>query len=471
MRLRTGGRGVALAVALLLEIGLAPAGHAQEISLPDAVRQTLSANLDLAAQRQQLAANREEIGLARAALLPQVGVGARYQVLDDNRSDSLRGSNEVRSLLFAAGLSQVLYDEESWAGFSIQKHVYRGQVQQLEEFRLGVIQDSALAFLELDRSQWLLNIQERNREITQKNMETSRARVAAGWSSEQEILRWEIQLAGNDADVRTAQVGVLQNRFTLNRVRNQPAETPVQASRPTLEEYGFLYGNEAIARELVTPAQDRRARDFLVRLGLQRSPELAVLDASIDATERQLTAKRRAFWIPSLTLNAGIDHQENRGDSDSNQTEWIVKGLLTFPVIQGGAKIAGYKQARSALAGFRTQRRATAITLEESIRSALAQASGSFENVGFTKRAQQGAERNYKLVDSSYTLGVASILDLLDAQDLLLEAELGLANATYDFLEDLIAAERQLAFYSFLEDPADVDTLLTQLEQELGVRP
>jgi outer membrane protein len=458
-------------VVLLLGVGLASVSRAQEISLPDAVRQTLSANLDLAAQRQQLAANREEIGLARSALLPQVGVGARYQVLDSERSDSLRGSNQVRSLLFAAGLSQVLYDEESWAGFSIQKHVYRGQVQQLEDFRLGVIQDAALAFLQLDRSQWLLQIQERNREITRENLETSRARIAAGWSSQQEVLRWEIQLAGNDGDVRTAQVDVLQNRFTLNRVRNLATETPVQAARPTLEEYGFIYASPPLAKELVSPEQDRRARDFLVRMGLRRSPELASLDASIDATERQLTAKRRAFWIPSLTLNAGIDHQNNAGDSDSNKTEWIAKGLLTFPVILGGAKIAGFKQARSALAGFRTQRRATAITLEESIRSALAQASGAFENVGFARRAQEGAERNYKLVDSSYTLGVASILDLLDAQDLLLEAELGIANATYDFLEDLVAAERQLSFYPFLEDPADVDTLLTQLEQELGVRP
>jgi outer membrane protein len=471
MRLGRGERGVARGVVLLLGIGLASVGHAQEISLPDAVRQTLSANLDLAAQRQQLAADREEIGLARSALLPQVGVGARYQILDDDRSDSARGNNDVRSLLFAAGLSQVIYDEESWAGFSIQKHVYRGQVQQLEAFRLGVIQDAGLAFLELDRSQRVLEIQERNRELTTQNLETSQARIAAGWSSEREVLRWETQLAGNDFDVRAAQVSVLQNRFALNRVRNLAPEEPVSAARPTLEEYGFIYASDAVAKAVVTPEQDRRTRDFLVRLGLRRSPDLAALDASIEATERQLTAKRRAFWIPSLTVNAGIDHQTTRGDSDFNQTEWIAKGLLTFPVVQGGAKIAGFKQARSALAGFRTQRRATAITLEESIRSALAEASGAFESVGFARRGQAAAQRNFELVDSSYTLGVASILDLLDAQSQLLTAELALANATYDFLEALLAAERELSYYAFLEAPTEVDELVRQLEQELGIRP
>jgi len=81
------------------------------------------------------------------------------------------------------------------------------------------------------------------------------------------------------------------------------------------------------------------------------------------------------------------------------------------------------------------------------------------------------ARRNFELVEAAYTLGVASILDLLDAQSQLLTAELGLANATYGFLEDLIAAERELSFYAFLEAPAEVDALVDQLEQELGLQP
>jgi outer membrane protein TolC len=149
----------------------------------------------------------------------------------------------------------------------------------------------------------------------------------------------------------------------------------------------------------------------------------------------------------------------------------VVRGNLAFPIFQGGAKFAGHDQARSQLASLRTQRRATAMSLEESIRSALAQASGSFEIVGFSKREVAAARRNFELVEASYTLGVASILDLLDAQSQLLTAELGLADATYGFLGDLIAAERELSYYAFLEPPAEVDALLNQLEQELGRQP
>ena len=38
-------------------------------------------------------------------------------------------------------------------------------------------------------------------------------------------------------------------------------------------------------------------------------------------------------------------------------------------------------------------------------------------------------------------------------------------------LESLVAAERQISLYAFLEAPAEVDALLNQLEQQLGIQP
>ena len=148
-----------------------------------------------------------------------------------------------------------------------------------------------------------------------------------------------------------------------------------------------------------------------------------------------------------------------------------MKGVLTFPLYQGGAKFAGWSQAREALASLRTERRATSQSLEQAIRFAFVQASGSFESVSFANRQLAAAARNFEIVDASYTLGVASILDLLDAQSELLTAELALTNARYGFLEDLVAAEREISFYAFLEAPSDVEALLNQLVRVLGLAP
>jgi outer membrane protein TolC len=443
-----------------------------EIDLAEAALQAIASNLDLIAQRQALAAARQEIGLARSELLPLVEIGSRAEFIEEKYSDSLRLDNKTRSAIVGAGLSQVLYDEESWAGFDIQKHVYAGQVQQLESFQLGVVEDAAIAFLELDRAQQVLVIQERNRELTRRNRGTSRSRIAAGWSSDREVLRWDTQLATNDTDVRAAQVLVLQNRFELNRVRNLPPEEGVTAQPATIDEYGFAYARDAIAAAVAKPEDDRRMRDFLARVGLRRSPDLAAIESSIAAAERQRVASRRAFWVPSLLLGAGIEQSWNdTSTEDFDETLWGVNGTLTFPLFAGGAKFAGLAQANEVLASLRTQRRATALSLEQTIRAAFAQASGSFESVGFSERQVTAGRRNFELVDASYILGVASILDQLDAQQQLLTAELALANATYGFLEDLIVAERTISFYAVLEQPGDVEALLDQLEAELALQP
>ena len=441
------------------------------LGLADAARQALDANLDLAAQRRALAANREEIDLARSALLPQINLGARGEVLGDDRSNDGLGATTSESIAVGAEITQVLYDETDWADFQIQKHVYTGQTQRFEEFQLGVVQAAANAFLELDRSHAVASIQERNRELTARNLETSRARIAAGWSSEREVLRWESQLAENDTDVVAARTDVLVNRFELNRIRNQPVEAPLAPLVTGVEEYGFVYARKPIADAIATPEGDSALRDLLVRVGLARSPELAAIDAAIAAEERLLTSNERAFWVPSLNLDAGIDYLAASGsggpDLDFNDTQWSVGAGLTFPLVEGGAKFAALHQSREFLSSLRIQRRAAAQTLDQGIRSAFAKASGSYANIGFTRRQEAAARKNFGLVNDSYRLGVASILDLLDAQAQLLDADLAVADAVYNFLEDLIAAERQIALYPFLEPESEVAELLSQLEQAL----
>jgi outer membrane protein len=447
-----------------------------KLGLADAVHQAIARNLNLAAQRRALLADEEEVALARSDLLPQIDVGARAQHLEDDRSDGGRGNSTKKSLTLRAELTQVLYDEDDWAGFGIQKHVYQGQRAQLDSFELGIVRDAAITFLELDRSGALLDVRGQNRALTASNMETSRARIAAGWSSQREVLRWESQLASNDTSIAEAATQVLVSRFALNRARNLPAETPIAPLPAQIEQYGFIYARERIVEAISRPEGDRRLRDLLVRVGLPRSPALVAIDAAIAAAERTLTSDQRAFWVPSVSVGATVNHlaadDKSSGQSSNlNETEWSVGALLTFPLLQGGAKFASLRQSRESLSSLRITRRATAETVEQSIRAAFAVASGTFAEHRFALRQQAAAARNYELVKESYVLGVASILALLDGQSQLLRADQAVTNARYDFLEAVIDAEEQMALYPFLEPKSEIVLLIDKIEAELRSAP
>ena len=88
--------------------------------------------------------------LRRSALLPQITFGAAGQVLESERSDGRRGNVSQESATVQGSLSQILYDEESWAAFRIQQHTFDQQREEYESFRLGLISEAAGSFFALD---------------------------------------------------------------------------------------------------------------------------------------------------------------------------------------------------------------------------------------------------------------------------------------------------------------------------------
>jgi outer membrane protein len=444
----------------------------QELDLGGAVRQALAASLDLVAQRAQLEADREEIGIARAGLLPQAAFGAQGQILDADRATPDRGNTTQKSATIFAGVSQVIYDDSVWADYSIQKHRFESQRSEFESFRLGLVAATGATFLALEQAEAVVDVQRRNRELTRQNVETARVRVSTGYSGERDVLRWESQLSSNDTAVARAEAAVLVNRFELNRVRDQPLEDPIEVVESGLAEYGFAYARPSVAKAIESEAGATALRNFMVRVGLSRSPDLAAVDAAVAAEKRSVTAGRRAFWVPTVTFGAGVDHlvaQETStgGPSTSNDTEWGVKAGLSIPIFAGGARISELRQSSQTLSSLKTQRRSLQQTIEETIRGAFAQASAAFRSYGFAKQQQDSSQRNFQLVRDSYKAGVSSILDLLDAQTQLLEAELSVANAYYGFLTDVMVAEQAIALFGFLEPESEVIGLLDQLEAVL----
>jgi outer membrane protein TolC len=85
--------------------------------------------------------------------------------------------------------------------------------------------------------------------------------------------------------------------------------------------------------------------------------------------------------------------------------------------------------------------------------SAINQTRASYPSIFLSRDAADAARRNLDLVTNSYINGIKSIIDLLDAQNQHLQAELDATDAVYNFLIDYMGVERAIGeFAVFLPD-------------------
>ena len=80
---------------------------------------------------------------------------------------------------------------------------------------------------------------------------------------------------------------------------------------------------------------------------------------------------------------------------------------------------------------------------------------GSYAQIDLAEQAAAAGLRNFELVQSGYSQGAVNIIDLIDAQNAALTAELSRATAVFEFMINLTNAGRSISSFDFVspDDP------------------
>jgi outer membrane protein TolC len=133
----------------------------------------------------------------------------------------------------------------------------------------------------------------------------------------------------------------------------------------------------------------------------------------------------------------------------ADQTNWQLFAQGEIPIFQGAGRFARLSEAKIELNRLEVQEQATRLLIDQRVRSALYQAGASFLNIQFAGDAAKAARQNLNLVSDSYAEGVLGIIQLIDAQNQTLNADLAAANARFDYLLDLMEALRAVGDFSY----------------------
>ncbi|HVY54200.1 MAG TPA: TolC family protein, partial [Thermodesulfobacteriota bacterium] len=372
------------------------------------------------------------------------------------------------------------YSESAWSNLTVQRRLQESREFTRDEVRLDIIAATAIGYLNVLRAKTIEKIQKENLNLTKSNLELAKVRRDIGVASPAEVYRWESQISSDKINVVNAEADRKNREILVNRLLHRPQGEDFTTVETGLEDPSLLVSDPRLKRYISNPGDFRRFMDFMVSFGLKQSPAIAAIDSQIAAQDRILTSTKRAFWSPTIFAFGELRHFLYEGGAGSNvnvpdnfpvnlessdDTEWTVLLEANFPLVRGGAKIADYKKARSELSRLRYERDSASEKVEEQIRTALNASGASYPSIGFALDAAEAAHNNLELVTDSYSRGVVSIIDLLDAQNAALQADLNAANSVYNFLIDLMNVQRAAGKFDFFTSPVERDEWFRMLEE------
>ncbi len=444
------------------------------LTLGQAVREAVEANVQLRSADHLVAAGEEDIRRARSLLKPQLGVNAFGRQIDSDRAATSFGAQAEKTIGAGLSLTQSIYSDPIFANLGISKDLQRSRELEWQVDRLDVALRAATVFLDLLRLQTLERVEQDNVRLTESNLELARRRKQIGFSGPADVYRWESRLATDRSRRIDAHSRVHIAYVELNRILDRPQEDLFETDPPSLFDSELITGFGRLNQYVDNAAAFTLFKEFMVKEGLHNSPELQAIDAAIAAQERATLTARRSFWAPDLALIADLEHRIYRAGAGSTvvpglpvQTDdsiWAVSLVASLPLYAGGARKADVGQATEELAALRLSRTAISQRVEQRIRTALYEISSTFPSIELAREAAAASERNLELVTDSYARGVVSVIDLLDAQNSALVTAEFAANAEYDFLLDLMDLQRAANRFDFFESDAGRAAWFERLE-------
>lgn len=307
---------------------------------------------------------------------------------------------------------------------SLRQSFLRGETGQLRQARRSaqaqgsrsraVLQDSAIrrevreGWLETYYWEQAGRLTGQRREDLRRLGEIALSTFASGRSNVSDVLRVDLETAMLDTRLVDIERRTHHARTRLARYLGEAAFRPLTGSLPPLP---AVPGPDA-AEEI-----------------LPRHPSVAVHDAEISASEREIDLARQAFK-PAWSVDAGYGVRDSRSDFAS------IGVSVEIPLFNRDAREAGVTSAREARSAEELERRALLLDLRrdwERLQSDRFSLQDSIEL--YEREVLPHARETAEAVMTAYENGRADFPELVRAELALLDAELALIRMRVDALK------------------------------------
>jgi multidrug efflux system outer membrane protein len=385
--------------------------------LRQVVQLALDNNRDLRIAALNIEKARAQYRIQRAELVPQVGVTASETAQRTPASVSSTGIGGV-SRAYSAGIGISAYELDLFGRLrslkeeALQAYLATGETRRATH--ISLVAEVAASYLALAADQNLQRLARETLRSRQQGYDLQRERAEVGNASRLELRQAEGELENARVSALSADNQVAADRNALELLAGTPLAPDLLPASGTLA--GMLGVRELPAG---LPSDLLRNRPDIL------SAEHALIGANAD-----IGAARAAFF-PSISLTASSGRASDQLSNlfDHGGRSWSFVPQIDLPIFSGGS-------LRANLAVSRVERDIAVAEYEQSIQTAfrevadaLAQRATVDDQLAAQRKRTDAAQESHDLVQLRYGNGVASYLDVLDAQRTLYSAQQSLIQA------------------------------------------
>jgi outer membrane protein len=360
--------------------------------------------------------------------LPQALAGYRPRVTFNGSVGSQYTDSLTRSATFAATYTQlsgnmtpsnlgVTATQTLFNGFQTPNRTRQAESQvQAARETLRVAEQITLlnavtAYMNLLRDSAILDLQRRNVEVLQEQLRQTRDRFNVGEVTRTDVAQSESRLAAGRSQVLSAEATYKASVATYRQVIGI--------------EPGRLAPGSPVDR--FSPSTQVSS----IGVGTATHPAVTSAQYSVDAALLQVKVAEGALY-PTLALQGNVQQSYESSLLQLRTFNASAIAQLTVPIYQGGAEYSLIRQAKETLG----QRRLDLDTARDQVRQSIVQAWGQLEaakaNIEATQAQVQAAEIALNGVREEARVGQRTTLDVLNAQQELVNARVALVSAQRD---------------------------------------
>lgn len=407
-------RAITIAVAAIM----GTAGHAAADTLLGALAQAYQVNPQLNSQRAIVRQTDEGVSRALSDYRPRVNanaeVGKDFTSQETVVGPALASKDQYRTSPRSIGITaqQTLFDGFQTAnrtrGAESKVFAARATLRVIEQ---TVLLDAATVYMDVLRDATILEVQRSNVRMLGETLGQTRGRFKLGEVTRTDVAQAEAQLAAGQSQMLGADSNLTTSKATYRKV----------------------IGSEPGRLEPGLPVDRLSPRTLAAAIdaGMTANPSVTAAMYGVDVAQLEVKITEGALY-PTVTLLGNVQRAHDVTGLIPEQFQATMLIRATIPLYQGGAEYSTIRQAKETL----TQRRLDLATTRDQARAAVVQVWGQLQATQAQIQAAQeqvrAADVALKGVRMEARLGFRTTFDVLNAQQVLVNARVNLVTAQHD---------------------------------------